>query len=80
MTRPVLAGTLRGMDPRRLAKAMTGLPADEREILFCASSLKWSVDRIACDFGLSADVVKLRLHDALRRLLGYAASRPPGMP
>ncbi|WP_079923962.1 sigma factor-like helix-turn-helix DNA-binding protein [Mycobacterium sp. AT1] len=80
MTRPVWAGTLKGMDPRRLAKAMTGLPADEREILFCASSLRWSVERIAGDFGLSSDVVKLRLHDALRRLVGHTASCPPGMP
>jgi hypothetical protein len=31
---------------------MTLLPADEREILFCASSLSWSVERIARDFGL----------------------------
>ena len=80
MTRLAWAGTLKGMDPRRLAKAMTGLPADEREILFCASSLRWSVERIAGDFGLPSDVVKLRLHDALRRLLGQAASCPPGMP
>ncbi|KQY10019.1 hypothetical protein ASD37_06635 [Mycobacterium sp. Root135] len=80
MTRLASAGTLKGMDPRRLATAMTGLPVDEREILFCASSLRWSVERIAGDFGLSSEVVKLRLHDAMRRLLGHAASCPPGMP
>ncbi|MCV7135002.1 hypothetical protein H7J06_18640 [Mycobacterium hodleri] len=63
-----------------LAEAMTLLPADEREILFCASSLSWSVERIARDFGLPSDVVKLRLHDALRRLLGHVPTNPPGTP
>ncbi|GAB7071146.1 sigma factor-like helix-turn-helix DNA-binding protein [Mycolicibacterium hodleri] len=96
MTWPRWTGTLRGMNlPRRsvrsdrlgstatrlpLAEAMTLLPADEREILFCASSLSWSVERIARDFGLPSDVVKLRLHDALRRLLGHVPTNPPGTP
>lgn len=96
MTWPTWAGTLRGMHMSRrwagsdrpgppvrrvpLAEAMTLLPADEREILFCASSLSWSVERIAYDSGLSSDVVKLRLHDALTRLLGHVPLSPPGTP
>jgi sigma-70-like protein len=96
MTWPTWTGTLRGMHlPRRsagsgrpgppasrvpLPEAMTLLPADEREILFCASTLSWSVDRIARDFGLPSDVVKLRLHDALQRLLGHVPMSPPGTP
>jgi len=96
MTRQPWAGTLRGMHlPRHsvgggrsgppihrlpLAEAMTLLPAVERDILFCASSLSWSVERIARDFGLPSDVVKLRLHDALRRLIGHAPVSPPGTP
>jgi DNA-directed RNA polymerase specialized sigma24 family protein len=96
MTWLTWTGTLRGMQqPRRpassgrvgpsanrlpLAEAMTLLPADEREILFCASSLSWSVERIARDFGLPSDVVKLRLHDALQRLLGHVPMNPPGTP
>jgi DNA-directed RNA polymerase specialized sigma24 family protein len=56
------------------------LPSDEREILFCACSLSWTVERIAFNFGVSPEVVKLRLHDALRRLVVHGASHPPGMP
>jgi len=59
---------------------MTLLPAVQRDILFCASSLSWSVERIAHDFGLPSDVVKLHLHDALRRLLGHVPVSPPGTP
>jgi DNA-directed RNA polymerase specialized sigma24 family protein len=96
MTWPTWTRTLGGMKlPRRsvggdrpgplvrrlpLAEAMTLLPADERKILFCATSLSWSVERIAHDFGLPSDIVKLRLHDALRRILGHVPANPPGTP
>ncbi|MEU0497445.1 hypothetical protein [Mycobacterium sp. NPDC006124] len=63
-----------------MADAMALLPADERQILFCAASLHWSVDRIADVVDLPSEVVKLRLHDALRRLLGHAPRHPPGTP
>jgi DNA-directed RNA polymerase specialized sigma24 family protein len=47
---------------------MVLLPAEEREVLFHAYALSWTVERIACRLGLPRDVVKLRLHDALHRL------------
>lgn len=79
MTARPRAGTLKGM---RIidATAMARLPDQEREILYCASSLKWSVERIARDLGLTSDIVKLRLHDALHRLLGFTVTGPPGTP
>ncbi|MCW2513635.1 MAG: hypothetical protein JWR11_2677 [Mycobacterium sp.] len=46
------------------------LPVEEREVLFHAHVLSWTVERIACRLGLPRDVVKLRLHDALHRLRG----------
>jgi DNA-directed RNA polymerase specialized sigma24 family protein len=55
--------------PRCLAEAMMSLPADERVILVRACHSSWSVERMAQHFDLSPDVVKVRLHDALRRLL-----------
>ena len=57
----------------RIAEAMVLLSAEEREILYHAHYLGWTVERIAGHFGLSDDDVKLRLHDALQRLLPRAA-------
>ncbi|MCV7424817.1 sigma-70 family RNA polymerase sigma factor [Mycobacterium yunnanensis] len=78
MPRPPADGARLGACP--LAEAMALLPSDERRILFCAASLHWSVDRIAGAVGLPSEIVKLRLHDALRRLLGSVPRRPPGRP
>lgn len=44
------------------------LPAEEREILLRAHFWGWPVERIACHFELSDDIVKVRLHDALEQL------------
>ncbi len=48
---------------------MMVLSAEERDILFHANYLGWPVERIARHFDMPADVVKLRLHEALHRLL-----------
>jgi RNA polymerase sigma-70 factor (ECF subfamily) len=56
------------MDRRRVAEAMTHLPAEEREILLRARFWGWPVERIACHFELSDDIVKVRLHNALEQL------------
>lgn len=66
--------------PRCLAEAMMSLPAEERVILFRACHSSWSVEQIARHFDLPPDVVKVRLHDALQRLLAVSASRQPGTP
>jgi DNA-directed RNA polymerase specialized sigma24 family protein len=58
-----------GGNRRRIAEAMTHLPAEERAVLYHAHFLGWPVERIACHFDIPDDMVKLRLHDALRRLL-----------
>jgi DNA-directed RNA polymerase specialized sigma24 family protein len=66
--------------PRCLAEAMMSLPADERVILIWACDTSWSVERMAQHFDLSPDVVKVRLHDALRRLLAGSAKGQPDTP
>jgi DNA-directed RNA polymerase specialized sigma24 family protein len=58
-----------GGNRRRIAEAMMLLPAEERAVLFHAHFLGWPVDRIARHLEIPDDMVKLRLHDALRRLL-----------
>ncbi len=47
---------------------MKQLPAEEREILLRAHFWGWPVERIACHFELSDEIVKVRLHDALEHL------------
>lgn len=79
MTGAFPAGTLKGMRMSQYS-AMARLPDHEREILYRASSLNWPVERIARDLGLPSDVVKLRLHDALHRLVEFAVTQSPGMP
>jgi DNA-directed RNA polymerase specialized sigma24 family protein len=59
---------------------MMSLPADERVILVHARHSSWSVEQIARHFDLSPDVVKVRLHDALRRLLAGSANGRPDTP
>jgi RNA polymerase sigma factor (sigma-70 family) len=54
---------------RRIAEAMTLLPAEERDILLHAHYSGWSMEQIANHFGLSNELVKDQLHDALQRLL-----------
>lgn len=80
MILPTRVGTLGVMSmPRRsaggnrIAEAMVLLPAEEREILYHAHYLGWTVERIAGHFEIPDDIVKLRLHDALQRLLPCAA-------
>ena len=51
-----------------VAGALAHLTADERVILVHAHYLGWSVQRIADQFGLPEEIVKLRLHDAARSL------------
>jgi DNA-directed RNA polymerase specialized sigma24 family protein len=84
MILPTRVGTLGVMSmpsmPRRsaggnrIAEAMVLLPAEEREILYHAHYLGWTVERIAGHFEIPDDIVKLRLHDALQRLLPRAAA------
>jgi DNA-directed RNA polymerase specialized sigma24 family protein len=50
---------------------MALLPAEERDILFHAYCLRWTVERIACHFDVSPDIIRLRLHEALQRLRRY---------
>jgi DNA-directed RNA polymerase specialized sigma24 family protein len=77
MTQAAPAGTL---DTMGLAEAMLLLPADERAILLRARDSGWSVERIARHFDVPPDVVKRRLHDALRRLLADVDTPAPGEP
>ena len=56
---------------RRIAEALALLPAEERDILFHAYCLRWTVERIACHFDVSPDIIRLRLHEALQRLRRY---------
>jgi RNA polymerase sigma factor (sigma-70 family) len=71
MPRRSARGNRRGprQNRRRIAEAMTLLPAGERDILLHAHYSGWSVEQIANRFGLSNELVKDRLHDALQRLL-----------
>jgi DNA-directed RNA polymerase specialized sigma24 family protein len=59
---------------------MALLPAEERDILFHAYWLRWTVERIARNFDVSPDIIRLRLHEALQRLLAGTASLPRGTP
>jgi DNA-directed RNA polymerase specialized sigma24 family protein len=58
----------------RVTGAIAHLTRDERVILVRAVYWGWSVQRIADQFGLSEEIVKLRLHDAARSLLGGGQS------
>lgn len=56
-------------DRRRVTDVIGQWPAEELDILWHAHYFGWTVEKIADRFDLSDDIVKLRLHDALQRLL-----------
>ena len=50
---------------RLITDAVTQLSPRHRAVIWRAHYLGWTTERIACDLGITEDVVKCRLHDAL---------------
>jgi RNA polymerase sigma-70 factor (ECF subfamily) len=59
---------IEGVNDPGVARALAGLPVEQREVIVLRFHVDWSVDAIAEALGCPSGTVKSRLHRALQRL------------